>query len=702
MNFHFKEDYKKKFNNLKKIGTGNYTEIFQSENKINHELRAIKVIKLDDIKRELEEEYSTEEVNKIIKDYINILMKEIDNMITCGDNNKNSIKFYESFETENELAIVMELCDINLNKFKKNKSFNSSEIYEIIHQLNNTFKIMKDKKIVHRNLKPNNILIKYEKDNKYIMKLCDYGTEENFTKIKIHKKTTYYTSPEIIKASIQSNDNYKCDLWSLGVIIYELFFGEKLFKGLNEYALIEEINNFEKSKLKKTNDEKLDDLISKLLEKYPEKRITWDDYFNHPFLKINSNEITIQYKKTDKYGNDYGNKIKIFGKKFVENNKDKCKFIYKCKDYELQEYLELEKNEQIFEIKLFGINKVTNMSFMFSECILLTSLPDISNWDTNNVTNMSYMFNYCESLKSLDDISFWNTSNVNNMSYMFSDCKSLVSLPDISNWNTNKVTNISGLFYNCISLKSLPDISKWDTNNIINMSDLFSSCRSLKSLPDISKWDTIKVKYLYYIFYNCKSLKTLPDISKWKTNNVTNISYIFADCSQLQSLPDISKWNTDKVSNMSYMFFNCYKLNSLPDISKWNTRNVTNISCIFKGCRTLKSLPDISNWNTNNVTNMSCMFKNCRQLKSLPDISKWNTSNINNMSSLFSGCSSLESLPDILQWNLKNAIDISYMFSQCRSLEYLPDILKWNLKNVTNMNHIFEGINLSYLPKFIK
>ena len=45
------------------------------------------------------------------------------------------------------------------------------------------------------------------------------------------------------------------------------------------------------------------------------------------------------------------------------------------------------------------------------------------------------MFSYCSSLSSLPDISKWNTSKVNNMNDMFRYCSSLSSLPDISKWN---------------------------------------------------------------------------------------------------------------------------------------------------------------------------------------------------------------------------------------------------------------------------
>ena len=97
------------------------------------------------------------------------------------------------------------------------------------------------------------------------------------------------------------------------------------------------------------------------------------------------------------------------------------------------------------------------------------------------------------------------------MNEMFRDCSSLSSLPDISKWNTNNVTNISNMFYYC---KRLPDISKWKTINVTNMSFIFYNCLMLSSLPEISKWNTNNVTlwvicfivvhhyHLYLIFQN--------------------------------------------------------------------------------------------------------------------------------------------------------------------------------------------------------
>ena len=131
------------------------------------------------------------------------------------------------------------------------------------------------------------------------------------------------------------------------------------------------------------------------------------------------NEMTIEYiiKKE--------NKIKLFGKKFITNNKNNCKIIIDNKEEDIIEYLKVNKNEKILKIKLKEIKTITNMSYMFYHCKALISLPDISKWNTNNVTNMSNMFSYCKLLISLPDISNWNTNNVKYMSNMFSNCRSL-------------------------------------------------------------------------------------------------------------------------------------------------------------------------------------------------------------------------------------------------------------------------------------
>ena len=75
---------------------------------------------------------------------------------------------------------------------------------------------------------------------------------------------------------------------------------------------------------------------------------------------------------------------KFFGEKFVEKNKDKCKIIYKGKEYDVVPYFEDIIKDNIKDniiIKLKGISKIADCTNMFFGCISLYSLPDIQYWD---------------------------------------------------------------------------------------------------------------------------------------------------------------------------------------------------------------------------------------------------------------------------------------------------------------------------------
>ena len=171
---------------------------------------------------------------------------------------------------------------------------------------------------------------------------------------------------------------------------------------------------------------------------------------------VNLKEMNIIYMKNS-------NEIKIFGKEFIKNNKSNCKIIVKGKEQAITEYLQINdsinENEEL-EITFKEINKIENMSYLFSGCLSLKKIEGISEFISKYVNNVSNIFNDCSFLKSLPDILNWDTSNVTDMSYMFRNCSSLKTLPDISNWRTSKVTNIKGIFSGCKLLEKMPDISK--------------------------------------------------------------------------------------------------------------------------------------------------------------------------------------------------------------------------------------------------
>ena len=97
-------------------------------------------------------------------------------------------------------------------------------------------------------------------------------------------------APEVLKGQ---NDLIcsKSDIWSLGIIIYYMLFKEYPYNGQNEYQIIQNIES--NKKLKQINNKELDDLIKKMLVINIDKRITWENYFEHTFFQINSNQIQI-------------------------------------------------------------------------------------------------------------------------------------------------------------------------------------------------------------------------------------------------------------------------------------------------------------------------------------------------------------------------------------------------------------------------
>jgi serine/threonine protein kinase len=118
----------------------------------------------------------------------------------------------------------MELCDETLFHVlcRKQNGFSSKEIQKILLQLNEVFKRMNYYNISHRDIKLNNILIKYlnKEKTRFKVLLSDYGISNQLysltQKFNTHAGSQLIMAPEILNDEKYNN---KCDLWSLGIII---------------------------------------------------------------------------------------------------------------------------------------------------------------------------------------------------------------------------------------------------------------------------------------------------------------------------------------------------------------------------------------------------------------------------------------------------------------------------------------------------
>ena len=562
-------------------------ECLKTRKHINHNKNNI--IEIQPTKEELDI------IKEVIEDYnirINDLKKENFNKIKELEIILNQNKIYENENIEETIKTIKEN---EQNELKINENKYISDIKEI-NLIKNTYKLINEKENIIHIYKIKELDRKFNEDveklnndirignmnnmkriseivyNSYIAYNYNYYNAMNINNIILSYYKNEYTKNKIIK-KILKND------YQENFIEKKEKERKKLDKKYMDSILKGITDEYDKkiNKIKKENEKQIkeyENKIIKIKEKYEEELKELNDIkekskkykmkyieFQEKIKEVN-NEIMIIYK-IDKNENS----IRLFGKDFVNNNKNICKIIYDEKEYELQErfYLKnLNKNKEILEIKLRGITNVITMNSMFDECSSLLSVPDISKWNTINITDMGSLFAECISLTTLPDISKWNTINVKNMSDMFFNCKSLTTLPDISKWNTINVTNFGSMFSECTSLVNIPDISKWNTYNAQYMCNMFSVCSSLSHLPDISKWNTINVKDMNSMFDECKSLTYLPDISKWNTINVKNMKRMFGDCSSLISLPNISKWNITNIINKEEMFKGCKNSLNVP------------------------------------------------------------------------------------------------------------------------------------------
>ena len=266
------------------IGKGSFSRVYKALDTYNNIYVAVKVINKTKIKSNVLEK---------IQDEINIL-KSI--------NHPNILKFIEVVNNNNLIYIFTELCETTL-KYIKNKNLrpeevssaslflkthkytelSMDEIKNIMIQIKDALKYLYNKNIYHRDLKLQNIL--YNKSTN-IIKICDFGFakiyDDNFLNSTLCG-TPHYLAPEILK----NNEYHKnSDLWSVGIIYYYLIYNKLPYEHcINILDLTHNINKFDIIYPSLVIDNNLLNLLHLLLNKDPNQRISWNNYFNHIYLQ---------------------------------------------------------------------------------------------------------------------------------------------------------------------------------------------------------------------------------------------------------------------------------------------------------------------------------------------------------------------------------------------------------------------------------
>lgn len=263
---------------------------------------------------------------KISKDKIDFeinIMKKMDHV--------NIIKYIDVVKSDDIWYIIMEYCnaktlqevvEYHREMQRKNINFNKEEnSCYYLNQLKEAFKYIRKFGLIHRDIKPANILLfnpkitfnGYNSDSGLILKLADFGLSKIYddTKTKENMINTLCGSPMYMAPELFIERNYstKADLWSYGIVMYELLFGHLPTKANNINQLVKILSTKDIDfHLARNLTPECQDLLLRLLLKDQDNRIEWDDFFNHEwFIKKDTISISIPINIPQKiiYSNKY-------------------------------------------------------------------------------------------------------------------------------------------------------------------------------------------------------------------------------------------------------------------------------------------------------------------------------------------------------------------------------------------------------------
>ena len=154
------------------------------------------------------------------------------------------------------------------------------QIREIARQLVDALRYLHNHRIMHRDMKPQNILV----GKGGVIKLCDFGfaraMSTNTMVLTSIKGTPLYMAPELVR---EQPYDHTADLWSLGCILFEIAVGSPPFYTNNIFQLVNQIVK-DPVKWPADMDPLLKDFLQGLLTKNPRNRLQWPALADHAFL----------------------------------------------------------------------------------------------------------------------------------------------------------------------------------------------------------------------------------------------------------------------------------------------------------------------------------------------------------------------------------------------------------------------------------
>ena len=294
-----KGEVETRYDIIKIIGEGGFGKVYYAKNKFSNTEVSIKTI-------------NKSKNENLIFDNLSI-KNEIDVLKSLS--HPNIMKIYEFYSNEESYFLVNEYIKYGELSKRIKQTFSELQISVIIFQILKGLSYIHSHNIIHRDIKLENImindieniLINGKIEQFYWIKIIDFGIAKFTSSNKKEKGMTgtlYYMAPEVIK----QNYNYKCDIWSVGIILYILLTGKYPFDSLVKSRIKTKIEDgeFDEENIKYKNSSKeLKDLLKHLLNVNPTFRYNAKDALKHDFFKKNDGEFLFKRNLNNKTISNY-------------------------------------------------------------------------------------------------------------------------------------------------------------------------------------------------------------------------------------------------------------------------------------------------------------------------------------------------------------------------------------------------------------
>ena len=382
------KDINKNLELLSIIGKGSYGNVYLAKNYSNDQYYAVKVISKNQLQSKIVYQYFNNEI---------YILKHI--------NHPNIVKYISLVEQKKDYWLIIEYCNggslvkalkYHLSTF--NKPIPENIVRYFIKNILTAVIYLNNKNIIHRDIKSDNILLHFENEedllsNRFLnakIKLIDFGFARYLDENELAGSlvgTPMYMDPNVLKTFLESKSrvvqgfyDQKVDVWSLGILTYELLIGIVPFMSKDIQGLFQNVN---KRDFYIPKEEKRDFYLSENAIKFIDKTLNIDpnarplpsELINDPW--INNEEEILYQMKTDE-------EIKLIKNKKLFINFWKPKENKVFNKFNLKEKINLRRKDITFNINLDKAKKKKIIMNMKKNKHFLNVFNNNTNLNKNN------------------------------------------------------------------------------------------------------------------------------------------------------------------------------------------------------------------------------------------------------------------------------------------------------------------------------